>query len=440
MDRLPARCVPTLAILLFLGSAGSDAPAGVIEFRAGGRVEAPVRVEGDRVLVHAPGGPYVFPRTALRRVIADPEEITGGDTAETTATARFEAAWKALEQGRIDEVEAHIHAAKSADPRFEPTARMARMLDRLAISCDDPNDPPAYPTGEGAWKSARSAHILLLHQKSDAGAQARLDLLETVLKSFYLSFAARGVDLRTPSERQTAIWFPDQGSYRAALRREHAEPFLNTRGYYHPTKRFVMTYDVRDESSFRRRAEALRRSDANADAQRLKLLYELDWRTLELSAAAHELTHQLVHISGLAPRHESFPVWLHEGLAMQFETIRGGDWAGVGRLNPRQLTAWRRITPNPAIEPLLRTATVHSDARYNAAWALIYFLRKTHPEAFQTWLDRLRSPSATDPAAEFRAVFGNDLTPLQRDWHAFMRALRLPAEEVPAAPARSAPP
>ena len=44
--------------------------------------------------------------------------------------------------------------------------------------------------------------------------------------------------------------------------------------------------------------------------------------------AAHEIIHLLAANSGLLPRHDAFPIWLQEGLAMQFEVIRGGRWAG----------------------------------------------------------------------------------------------------------------
>ena len=53
--------------------------------------------------------------------------------------------------------------------------------------------------------------------------------------------------------------------------------------------------------------------------------------SIDLGTAAHEMIHQLAADSGLLPHHDAFPTWLHEGFAAQFEVIRGGRWAGIGR-------------------------------------------------------------------------------------------------------------
>ena len=55
------------------------------------------------------------------------------------------------------------------------------------------------------------------------------------------------------------------------------------------------------------------------------------------------MIHQLASDSGLVPRHDAFPVWLHEGLAAQFEVIRGGRWAGISRAHDLRLPDWRRL-------------------------------------------------------------------------------------------------
>ena len=65
------------------------------------------------------------------------------------------------------------------------------------------------------------------------------------------------------------------------------------------------------------------------------MLLDLDRRSIDLGTAAHEMIHQLAVESGLVPRHDAFPHWLHEGLAAQFEVIRGGRWSGI---SPRPAT------------------------------------------------------------------------------------------------------
>ena len=77
---------------------------------------------------------------------------------------------------------------------------------------------------------------------------------------------------------------------------------------------------------------------------------------MDEGTAAHEMIHLLAANSGLRPRHDSFPVWLQEGLAMQFEVVRGGRWAGIGRANDLRLPDWRRLPTAPRLEPLVHDA------------------------------------------------------------------------------------
>src|SRR3954454_3297481 len=165
-----------------------------------------------------------------------------------------------------------------------------------------------------------------------------------------------------------------------------------------------------------------RRDGLRREAERRQLLLEMERRSVELGTAAHEMVHLLVARSGLAPRHDVFPLWLHEGLAAQFEVVRGGRWAGFGRAHDLRLPDWRGIDPGPRLGPLLRDSGFgHGYQRdaYAAAWALVYYLRQKHPAQFVTFLDLLRSP---DPevrpredrtVAHFRAAFGEDLHALE---------------------------
>jgi hypothetical protein len=168
-------------------------------------------------------------------------------------------------------------------------------------------------------------------------------------------------------------------------------------------------------------------------------LLELERRALDDGTAAHEMIHLLAAGSGLMPRHDAFPTWLQEGLAMQFESIRGGRWAGIARAHDLRLPDWRTIQPPPPLEPLLRDAGFgrgYSRDPYAQAWALVYYLRARHPEQFLTFLDLLRSPDARSadlPRPDrtldaFRRAFGVDLDSRQRDWYDFLSEARTPLE------------
>jgi hypothetical protein len=162
------------------------------------------------------------------------------------------------------------------------------------------------------------------------------------------------------------------------------------------------------------------------------------------------MVHQLTADSGLVPRHDAFPAWLHEGFAAQFELIRGGRWAGISRANDLRLPDWRGLKPAARLERLVRDTGFgrgYQRDLYAQAWALVYYLRMRHPGEFVTFLDLLRNPlveaasdggpardSAQEPHGErvvaaFRRAFGNDLDVLDGDWHQYMAGIRTPLEQ-----------
>ena len=124
-------------------------------------------------------------------------------------------------------------------------------------------------------------------------------------------------------------------------------------------------------------------------------LLDLDWRAIDLGTAAHEMIHQLAADSGLVPRHDAFSYWMHEGFAAQFEVIRGGRWAGIGRAHDLRLPDWRKLQTPIGLERLVRDAGFgrgYQRDLYAQAWALVYYLRTQHPQQFLTFIDLLRIP------------------------------------------------
>ncbi len=166
---------------------------------------------------------------------------------------------------------------------------------------------------------------------------------------------------------------------------------------------------------------------------------------MDLGTAAHEMIHQLAVDSGLVPRHDAFSYWMHEGLAAQFEVIRGGRWAGISRAHDLRLTDWRRITTPIGLERLVRDAGFgrgYQRDLYAQAWALVYYLRTRHPEQFLTFIDLLRNPEVDSDGGAllqsargdrvfnaFRRSFGPDFDGLERDWHRFMTGVQTPLEQ-----------
>lgn len=489
---MPSRRIKHSQALLLsacLGWLGSASPAHgeLVYFRGGFSIQAPATIVGDRVVLTLPTGKAEFPRSFVLKVVPGfwpetewPERLR---RAGNDFKPRFDAVWWAIENGFTLEVEPELRRLHTLDPAHPATTRMVKVLDRLKRPTTDPEFERFQKSLGVECKVARGPHVLLLHEHSDPEADERIAMLEHVIAGYYLVFAAAGIELVVPEKRLTSAWFASQDDYLAFLKREDAAAFMTTRGYYHPTWNAVVTFDARstkddqahraalarrrDELAAARehlrtapprsrirfqiagdkpravsREEGLRRLDQlTAEADLREVLLELDRRAIDLGTAAHEMTHQLAVASGLAPRYDAFPRWLHEGLAAQFEVIRGGRWAGVSRAHDLRLPNWRRLAAPPLLDRLVRDggfAHGYDRDHYAQAWALVYFLRTQKPTEFLTFLDLLRSPppleSAALPLADraftaFGRALGPDLKSLEHDWVDFINHAQTPLEQ-----------
>ena len=476
----------------FLGALAiaSIARADLIYFRQGGDAQIPVKINGNRVFLSMPDGRVDLARDSVRKLVpgfwpeADwPERQRQAMAGEIDA--RFAAGWWALENGLTNEAAALIRELHRLDPKHTQSARTASALDRLEKECPDP-DSSAFQKALGIEvRVARGPHVLLFHQHSDAEANERIALLEKVIAGFYMLFASDGIELLAPSHRLVSAWFAEKRDFLAFLHAEKADAFATTRGYFHPTWDAVVAFDARstDEQRTSRarlatRREELRqfsqqldrapararirielggepvrtvsRMEARAAIERIEgdiaceaMFLDLDWRSIDLGTAAHEMIHQLAAESGLVPRHGAFPHWLHEGLAAQFEVIRGGRWSGISRAHDLRLPDWRRIQEPFALERLVRDAGFgrgYQRDLYAQAWALVYYLRTRHSREFLTFLDLLRGPNSDEPESPatavgdrvsraFQRAFGSNLDALERDWRAFMATVQTPLEQ-----------
>ncbi len=465
--------------LLVLFSRTGTARAEQLEFHAGGTVHLPAVIDGDQVIVEGPTGPLRFPRSDFLRMEPETGPVQEWPSRIAEARrgdldARFAAAWWALENGLNVECVAVLREIHATDPAHEPTARMIETLDRLAQTIEDPDLRRLGPLRPAGMSVLRSPHVVLLHQIDPDEADRRLALFERVLTSYYLNLTAYGMHLDVPSRRLPFLWYRDQTTYKAALKAAGAADFVGTLGYFHPTLEVVLSFDRRTEPTMERdqaRIDAGRRehdrlrvivatrpetvpirlglndepseglSRAEAEARLDHLSHDLDRQQLlldvrridrESSLAAHELIHALVRASQLAPRHDSFPKWLQEGLAMQYEVVRDGRWSGVGRLNPLRMPYWDRSPTASALMPLLHDGGFdhgYDPGTYARAWGLVFFLRKEHPEEFLMILDRLRNRQGAvtppdDRAREaLRTLFGPDLSEFERRWRSYLDAL-----------------
>jgi hypothetical protein len=401
-------------------------------FARGGRAELPTRVEGDRVRVEGPGGSYEFRREDFRalrpRPTIDQEWSVRLERARSGgAEGRFQGAWWALVHGLTPEAEALLREAHTLDPGHRPTDRLVALLDRLVARRVDPDLASLRALMPGPTAVERGRGVVLIEATTTPREVTveRLDLLDRGATTFLLLMTARGFTLDTPRHRLPILWFETVDDYRAFLRAEGASALGATTGYYHPTRRLVAVCDPKTTPIDRRRR----------DDDRRRLLGELEARSVRIGTAMHELVHLLVAETGLEPAAGAFPLWLHEGLAMQFEATVGGRWAGLGRVNAIRLGHWRGLAERPRLAPLVRDVGFepgYATDRYAAAWAIVFYLQSERPREFVAFLDLLRAPGCGPEGrserfeACFREAFGDDLGAIERSWRRFMAGLEEP--------------
>ena len=176
--------------------------------------------------------------------------------------ARFAAAWWAIENGLTTEVAAELRELHALDPKHQPTARMAAILDRLDQPCTDP-DFGRFQTcpgnrNEGGPRTARDPAAPAFRSRS-----GRADRAAGACDYRLLSCIRRaGSRVDVPRTRLVSAWFADQKDYLAFLRSEGADAFATTRGYYHPTWKAVVTFDARSTDPQRTAQQSWRRSAA----------------------------------------------------------------------------------------------------------------------------------------------------------------------------------
>jgi hypothetical protein len=430
--------------------AGGPTLAELVYFARGGQVQLPATIEGDQVRLDTPDGPKSFPRADFAAIVpghrlSDEWPARRADSLrDGTGEARFAAAWWALENGLTEEALATFGELRSMANAQVPTSRTIASIDRLSLPCPDPELESLRDRLKPVrFRELRGPHVILLHQHGEADALERLDVIERVIRTFHVALAAQGIELPAPGRRLVSVYFADRRDYVSFLRRVDGAAFVDTQGYYHPVLHAVFAFDARsgDEQQAGRRAIVNLKlaGESPSELARRSLLLDLDRRTTDLGIAAHETVHQLTAETGLAPRFDDFPTWLHEGLASQFEVVRGGRWAGFGRVHDLRLPDWRAIHPAPRLAPLLRDSGFGHGYRrdlYAESWALVFFLRKAHPREFLAFLDLLRAPRAESTARpdlafeSFRSAFGGDLAALEVEWHRFLAELKTPLERA----------
>jgi tetratricopeptide (TPR) repeat protein len=227
----------------------------------------------------------------------------------------------------------------------------------LLVACSSQHAPRTASQGGAQWVALRTRHLVI---ETDLAADDARSVAEQY-EAAYCELAAVVIPgAEGPPERTEVVLFRNEDEFHATLGRWQAGGFFFDQGPLdlerHPT--VVMPHPRYGEGD------------------RITLL--------------HELTHRLVnHVYG------TMPVWLNEGLAQYFSTLRirdGEVWLGEPLL-------FRAYTADvlPTVPALLAMDRLHLEGRdlpddyrradqmvnnYIAAWALVHFFRNG-PDAYR---------------------------------------------------------
>ena len=284
-------------------------------------------------------------------------------------------------------------------------------------------------------RSIVTEHFVVCYNTSDVYARWNADLYEKLYKGFFRFWKEKGVELSTPRFPLVALIFETQDDYIQFASKEFAGA-QNTIGYYHQETNRLASYDLTGIQGLIppkaqvMRAELINQIVSRPQGERL------------IATIIHEVCHQLSYNSGLQVRLGDNPLWVSEGLATFFETpdlSTPNGWAGIGKLNKHNYMNLANYLPtrtNDSLELLLmddnrlrKGETMESS--YAEAWGLTFYLLKSKPKQFASYLERLRKkqPGSRSSPKErielFRECFGDDLKKIDRDFIGLMQKQNL---------------
>jgi len=315
--------------------------------------------------------------------------------------------------------------------------------------------------GEG-FSTHRTEHFVVYYDTRRRFAFERVQLFERLYRSFWSTFVKCRVALKRPEEPITVILFDAQEDFQNFV---SIEGVSNLAGVYLQRSNRVVFFDANSDPEYlaaRESVAKISRLLQEADArireldsvnERQSLLQEIARARNELafyvakldhlssaqnvSTTIHEAAHALSFNLNLFSQDSPPPRWFAEGVAMFFETPRGGAWKGAARFNPERFLAFddaRRESRLPSLrrlltreEPFFRTDEM--EATYGTAWAFTFFLYHVREPQFRAIVEKIRegglsSALAGEPApgtiSDFEDIMGKPIDEVEEEWLAYM--------------------
>lgn len=272
-------------------------------------------------------------------------------------------------------------------------------------------------------------HFLMVSNADSASAASTGQFLEQVSNRFYSSLAQAGFAPKPSSDKLVCVLLDSYKNMDAYGRKADGVDASWMDGYYsYQTNRTAVVRQGGLEASRASTGSpkpagvaALARSPGDLPAV----------SGLNLTTVTHELAHQLAFNSGLQRRDVTYPFWLTEGLATNFEADNPGS-CGV----PSQDSRYRsRLASAKAgrnlitlgqfvgMTELSSSSTQSTINSYAQAWGLFHFLLQHHRKELRQYMADLAQafPAHQDSQSlqrRFISAFG-PIEPLEREFLRF---------------------
>lgn len=311
-----------------------------------------------------------------------------------------------------------IVSRKSDDKPFVPLAA-GEIAKRLTAE---------LPAG---FKIHQTQNYLICYNTSPSYAQWVGGLFERLHKAFYNYWTRRGIEMRPPQFPLVALVFDSKSSYAQHARAELGDATGSIIGYYSLKTNRMTMYDLTGVEEFGGGGRA-------TTAARVNQILSQPGAERTVATIVHEATHQLAFNSGLQVRYADIPMWVSEGLAIYFETPdleSKTGWRNIGGVNRVNLVNYRKAAADGKLASLQTLLSDDKQFRdpataataYAQAWALNYYLLKTHSDEYVRYLQAqaAQAPLVTIEPAErlkqFQDALGGDMTTIEAEFQRFMR-------------------
>ncbi|MDP7069985.1 MAG: DUF1570 domain-containing protein [Phycisphaerales bacterium] len=184
------------------------------------------------------------------------------------------------------------------------------------------------------------------------------------------------------------------------------------------------------ESARDRGADPDRVEEAAASVDALRAELDAEEHARRTAVTIHEAVHQLIHVGTAFPGRANWPTWLHEGLAVAFETDAYRKPFGPDRDYARRANGFRdalregRHMPLPAfleLETIDHAGTSHAGLIYDQAGSLVSWLYRRKRSEFGAFLEQAGIPDAQGNVPSVSTLFTEVIgspADIERRWHA----------------------